>query len=294
MKKLNITLLSIFATSAIYAGGTFTEPIYESEDIQFAEEAVVEEYPEEEYVAPAVEEEYVASAVEEEYVAPAVEEEYLAPAVEEEYVAPAVEEYIKPVVKEAVIVKSIPKVVPPPLPVKNIKTNGLYAGIGISTAKFKTNCKNKGTSICSNAGRDKTAGIMGRVGYDVNQYIGVEARGIRTNWKTNGGKVKHVGLFVKPMFPVGESTNLYALAGVAKTTTQGHLQRVDTKSFAWGAGVEYDVSSDVAKDGRYNRKFDGHGDQEKGLGVFADYERLIQKSGSPDLDTVNVGLTYDF
>jgi len=289
MKKLNITLLSIFATGTLYAGGTFAEPIYEAEDIQFAEEAVVEEYPQEEYVAPTVEEEYTAPAIEEEYVAPVIEEKYVAPA--EEYTQPVIQERA---IKPRVAVKSIPAVVPPPLPVKNIKTNGFYAGIGISAAKFKTNCNTKGTSVCSKSGRDKTAGIMGRVGYDVNQYIGVEARGIRTNWKTNGGKVKHVGLFVKPMIPVGESTNLYALAGVAKTTTQGHLQRVDSKSFAWGAGVEYDISSDVAKDGRYNRKFDGHGDQEKGLGLFADYERLIQKSGSPDLDTVNVGLTYDF
>jgi len=268
MKKLNITLLSIFATGAIYAGGTFAEPIYETEDVQFAEEAVVEEYP---------------AVVEEEYVAPTIEEAYVEPVIEER------------VIEEPVVVKSIPAVVPPPpLPIKNIKTNGLYAGIGISTARFKTNCQNKGTSTCSKSSIDKTVGLMGKIGYDVNQYIGVEARGIRTNWKSDGGKVKHVGLFVKPMIPVGDSTNLYALAGIAKTTTQGRLQRVDSKSFAWGAGVEYDISPDVAKDGRYNRKFDGHGDQEKGLGVFADYERLIQKSGSPDLDTVNVGLTYDF
>jgi opacity protein-like surface antigen len=256
MKKLNITLLSIFATATIYAGGTFVEPIYETEDIVFAEEAVIEEYPEE---------------------------------IEEVYVEPVVEEAIveEPVVKEVAVV-------PPPRPIKNIKTNGLYAGIGISSAKFKTNCQNRGTSTCSKSGRDKTVGLMGRIGYDVNQYIGVEARGIRTNWKSNGGKIKHVGVFVKPMLPVGEATNLYALAGVAKTTTQGRLQRVDSKSFAWGVGVEHDISEDRAKDGRYNRAFDGHGDQEKGLGVFADYERLIQKSGSPDLDTLNVGLTYDF
>jgi len=263
MKKLNITLLSIFATGTMYAGGTFVEPVYETEDIVFAEEAVIEEYPIEEYVAPV-----------EEYVEPV-----------QEYVEPPVEEVV---IKEPVVVP------PPPKPIKDIKTNGLYAGIGISTAKFKTNCQKSGTGTCSKSGTDKTVGLMGRVGYDVNQYIGVEARGIRTNWKSDGGKVKHVGIFVKPMIPVGESSNIYALAGIAKTTTQGNKQRVDSKSFAWGVGAEYDISEDTAKDGRYNRAFDGHGDQEKGLGVFADYERLIQKSGSPDLDTVNVGLTYDF
>jgi opacity protein-like surface antigen len=266
MKKLNITLMTIFTTGTLlYAGGTFVEPVYETEDVTIAEEAVVEEYPE-------------------------VVEEYVEPSVAEEYVEPAIE---TKAIENTTIVEDTP---PPPPPLKDIKTNGLYAGIGISSAKFKTNCKTKGTTtgVCLKSGTDKTAGLMGRVGYDVNQYIGIEARGIRTNWKADGGKVKHVGIFVKPMIPVGDSTNLYALAGVAKTTTQGRLQRVDSKSFAWGAGVEYDISKDRAKEGRYSRKFDGHGDQEKGIGVFADYERLIQKSGSPDLDTVNVGLTYDF
>ena len=267
MKKLNITLLSLLTTgSLLYAGGTFVEPVYEVADMVAAEEVVVESaYPEE-----------------------VVEEEYIPPTP-----APQV------VVEEPLVVerKPLPIPTPPtpvPLPVKDIKTNGLYAGIGISTAQFKTNCQTK-TKGCPESGTDKTAGLMGRVGYDVNQYIGVEARGIRTNWKSNGGKIKHAGVFIKPMIPVNDSTNIYALAGLAKTTTQGKLQRVDSSNnFAWGAGIEYDISPDKAKDGRYNRKFDGHGDQEKGLGVFADYERLIQKSGSPDLDTVNVGLTYDF
>jgi opacity protein-like surface antigen len=275
MKKLNITLISLFTTATLlYAGGdSFVEPIYETEDIVIAEEAVIEEYPE----------------VIEEYVSPV--EEYIPPV--EEYVESAVPLPIKEIVVQPVVINR-PMPVSRPSPIKDVKTNGLYAGIGISTAKFKTKCKQVGTRSCVGSGQDKTAGIMGRVGYDINQYIGVEARGVRTNWKSNGGKVKHAGVFLKPMIPTGDSSNIYALAGVAKTTTQGHLQRVDTKSFAWGAGVEYDISLDKEKEGRYNRKFDGHGDQEQGLGVFADYERLVQKSGSPDLDTVNVGLTYDF
>jgi len=271
MKKLNITLLSIFATSAIYAGGTFVEPTYETKDIEFAEESVIDE-PVEEYSEQPITEEYVEQPV-------------------EEYIKP-VKEHLKPI-KEEVVTKNH-TTLPPPLPIKDIKTNGFYAGIGISSAKFETCCKCKGTSRSLHSGTDKTLGLMGRVGYDVNQYVGVEARGIRTNWKSDGGKIKHIGVFVKPMLPVGEETNLYALAGLAKTTTQGRLQHVNSKSFAWGVGVEHDISEDRAKDGRYNRKFDGEGDQEQGLGIFADYERLIQKSGSPNLDTINVGVTYDF
>jgi len=207
---------------------------------------------------------------------------------EEEYVEPAVEEeYVEPVIVAA---KPTPVPVPVPVPVKNIHANGFYAGLGIAGAQYKSNCK----SGCSKSGKDKTVGVMARVGYDFNQYVGLEARGIRTNWKAGGGKVKHAGIFVKPMLPVNDAVNVYGLVGVAKTKTEGHLQKTDAETLALGAGVEVDLSADRAKDGRYNRAFDGKGDQEKGLGVFLDYERMVVKSGAPDLDAVSAGVTYDF
>jgi len=195
-----------------------------------------------------------------------------------------VQNYVEPVV-EAPVVAETPK------PVEEINPNGFYAGLGISVAQYKTNCACPDNS---KSGTDKTAGVMARVGYDFNKYVGVEARGMRTNWKADGGTVKHAGVFVKPMLPVTDSTNVYGLVGVAKTTTQGSLQSTDATGAALGAGVEVDLSEDRAKEGRYGREFDGKGDQEKGLGVFMDYERLVVKSGSPDLDAVSAGVTYDF
>ena len=192
----------------------------------------------------------------------------------------------KPIIKPEPVV--VPKVVKP---LKDIKANGFYVGLGISATRYKTSC-NCPTSPKS--GTDKTAGVMARVGYDFNKYIGIEARGITSSWKSNGGKVEHAGLFVKPMLPVGDSTNVYCLVGVAKTKTKGHLQTTDSESLALGAGVEVDLSKDTPKEGRYNRAFDGQGDQEKGLGLFADYERMVVKSGAPDLDAVSAGVTYDF
>ncbi len=179
---------------------------------------------------------------------------------------------------------------PPPVVVQDIDVNGLYVALGLTVAQFDPSCG------CAGKGdTDKTAGFIGRVGYDFNEYFGLEARGIRTNWKSSGGKIKHAGAFLKPMYPVSTDVNVYGLAGYAKTTTEGGgRQHVDADTFAWGLGLEYDLGSDVAKDGRYDRAFDGYGDQEGGFGLFADYERLVQKSGSPDLDTINAGVTYDF
>lgn len=197
--------------------------------------------------------------------------------------------------KEApIVVKEAPvepaPVEPKPKPIKNIYANGFYAGLGIAAANYKTNCN----STCAKSGKDKTVGVMARVGYDFNQYIGLEARGLRTEWKANGGKVKHAGIFVKPMLPVTDTTNVYGLVGLAKTATTGTLQTTNAKSLALGAGVELDLTEDHPKEGRYGRSFDGRGDQEQGVGVFVDYEKMVVKSGAPDLDAVSAGVTYDF
>ena len=208
----------------------------------------------------------------------------------EAYVAP--EPVVIPTPKPIATPVSIPTPVPIPVPVpvvNNILPLGLYVAAGLTAARYNPDC------ACPVQGSvDKTAGLIGRIGYDFNEYIGLEARGIRTNWKSNGGKIKHAGLFVKPMYPVSEGINVYGLAGYAKTTTQGSKRRVDAEALAWGLGLEYDFGTDTPKEGRYGRTFDGYGDQESGWGLFTDYERLVQKSGSPDLDTVNVGITYDF
>jgi len=196
-------------------------------------------------------------------------------------------------VQPVVVPKSVPQPAPIPVPIKpisNITPLGLYVALGLTAARYEPSCGCKGTGSV-----DKTAGVVVRVGYDFNQFVGIEARGIRTNWRSGGGKFKHIGAFLKPMYPVSRDINIYGLAGVAKTKTEGvGRQLTDASGFAWGAGLEYDLGTDHAKEGRYSRAFDGYGDQEGGWGLFVDYERLLQKSGSPDLDAVSVGITYDF
>ncbi|CAA6803166.1 MAG: Unknown protein [uncultured Sulfurovum sp.] len=203
---------------------------------------------------------------------------------------PAVPQPVKVPVPAVEPVPPPAPVVVPPLVVNDVLPLGLYVGLGLTAARFNPDC----ACPAPKGSVDKTAGVVARIGYDFNEYIGLEARGIRTNWKSNGGKIKHAGLFVKPMYPVSKDINVYGLAGYAKTTTQGTKRRVSAETLAWGAGLEYDLESDSPKEGKYNRSFDGYGDQEGGWGLFTDYERLVQKSASPDFDTINFGITYDF
>jgi opacity protein-like surface antigen len=191
-------------------------------------------------------------------------------------------------VEEVAAVAEVVAPVPVPIPVAEV--SGFYAGLGIAAAQYDTNCDCSGEK----SGSDKTAGIMARVGYDFNPYVGVEVRGMLSNQNADGGEIKHAGIFVKPQYPVTKDINAYGLLGVAKTKTEGKLRRTDVEGLAFGAGVEYDLSEDKKKEVKYDREFDGIANQEKGLGLFADYERLYYKSGSPDLDAVSVGVTYDF
>ena len=218
---------------------------------------------------------------------------------EKEEVFVPIEPYVAPVP----VVEKTPVFVPPPVSVPtpvvkaappvlitDISPLGLYVAVGLTAARYAPICG------CPETGKvDKTGGLIGRIGYDFNQFFGIEARGIRTKWRSEGGDIKHYGAFLKPMYPVSTDINIYGLAGYAKTETAGLTrQKTNAETFAWGLGLEYDLGNDKPQKGKYDRNFDGYGDQEGGWGLFADYERLVQKSGSPDLDTINLGITYDF
>ena len=178
-----------------------------------------------------------------------------------------------------------------PIPVKKLATP-IYLGAGFVAGRY----------YASNY-EDVTYGVMLRTGYDLNQYIGFEARYISTFWDEGllyGQKLEHFGLFVKPMIPFSEDFNLYGLFGYGwtQTNTSGILNKaIDDNGFSAGLGLEYDLSNKIDDYDRniyYPEGFDGQGDQEMGWGLFIDYQRLLINSNVPDLDVVSAGLTYDF
>jgi hypothetical protein len=181
---------------------------------------------------------------------------------------------------------------PAPKPKAKITPNGFYAGIGITGARYKKDC------YCDDGVKkkytDKTTGLMARAGYDFNQYVGIEVRGSKTNWNTDGSRLEHAGVYLKPMLPIGDKSNIYGLVGVSKTKIKGSLPHLDNDGLSVGGGIEVDLSKDTPKDGIYSRKFDGHGDQEQGVGLFIDYERMTTKSDAPIVDAISAGVTYDF
>lgn len=171
-----------------------------------------------------------------------------------------VKEPVKAVkVKEPV---KIPVVVPPVVKPKEKKP--WYVGAGLVGAKVDNgNCE------------DITYGVMAKAGYDFNNYVGVEARALKTNWEYEGAKIEHYGAFLKPQYPLTKEINLYGLLGYAKTKTSKRFV-LDDNGFAFGGGVDYDFGESDA------------------FSLFVDYERLLQKSNIPDLDALALGLAYKF
>ncbi len=187
-----------------------------------------------------------------------------------------------------------------PIPVMQEPTS-VYIGLGLLWGRYNGAC---GDADPSCVYEDVTYGALLRAGYDFNQYFGIEGRILGTFLKADplgGQELRHYGLFAKPMYPIGEDFNVYALLGYAwtqtKTSGNGNLGEIDDSGFSAGLGLEYDLSDmddDREEDTMYDRGFDGQADQENGWGLFVDYQRLLIKSDVPDLDVVSGGITYDF
>ncbi|HFD14110.1 MAG TPA: porin family protein [Epsilonproteobacteria bacterium] len=175
----------------------------------------------------------------------------------------------------------------------------IYIGVGLVYGKY-SGCTSPGCKY-----EDVTYGAMLRAGYEWNQYFGVEARMLATFWGADplgGEKLQHIGIFAKPMYPLGEDFNVYGLLGYGwtKTTTElsgSLLPTLNQSGFSAGLGLEYDLSDkedDFEEDTLYDRNFDGQADEERGWGLFVDYQRLLIDSNVPNLDVVSAGVTYDF
>jgi len=188
---------------------------------------------------------------------------------------------------ETPIVPIIPMVYP----------NPIYIGVGLIQANIQRDpcaCMRSQTDI-----KDHRYGAVFRVGADYNQYIGVEARALKSLGSKAFSITKHYGVYVKPQYHFLDSMNIYALLGYGKTTVvldNGKIYSENTKnSFAYGLGFEYDFTKEKSK-GQYSRAFDNQGEQEGGFGLWLDYQKLFNNVGANNLNSsiITMGITYDF
>lgn len=187
--------------------------------------------------------------------------------------------------------KDAAQVKTPVAPVSDL--SGLYVGIGLVWAGISKDCP------CSGDERDKdsTYGGIIRLGYDINQYIGVEARAFKASVEEDFSTTTHYGVYLKPQYHVTDSINIYGLLGYGQTEIDFSCEGItdyDDSGVSVGVGIELDLSEDekVAS----SRSFDGQGNQEEGVGVWVDYQNLLNDEGSSKIKSniVTAGVTYDF
>lgn len=199
----------------------------------------------------------------------------------------------------AVAGKDVEPAYVPVAPVVDI--NPFYVGLGLLWSGTSREC------ACAGAEKDgrlknTSYGFIGRVGYDFNQYIGIEARAFKASIDKNFAETLHYGLFLKPQYQISDKLNVYGLVGYGHTEVKcknpaladGRSQTFEKDGLSVGIGLEYDLSDDVSVP--TERQFDGQGDQEKGLGVWVDYQNLLRDEGPNKIkaNIVTAGVTYDF
>ena len=140
--------------------------------------------------------------------------------------------------------------------------------------------------------------FMLQAGYKFNDYVAVEGRywiGMDDNswtntWNNHGEMTAEIdtwGIYVKPMYPVTDSFDIYALLGYADAdytvSGSGYTLTADAfDGFSWGIGADYSFT--------------------ESLSVFVDYVSLydddfVNNAGNNvdfTIDTWNFGVTYQF
>ncbi len=161
----------------------------------------------------------------------------------------------------------------------DVKYSGFYAGAGLNHMRMSEAVTSSGYGVT----------LVG--GYYFNQYVGIEARYMRTlsdldidssrPLVTTSDTLENVGLYVKPMYSITTGLALYGLAGYGQATYCNASGDYTDSGFQWGLGAKYELAG--------------------GLGLFIDYLDIYSDD---NFDTLNVsdvqfsattvGATYTF
>lgn len=143
----------------------------------------------------------------------------------------------------------------------------LYIGLGVVMTDIDRDpcpCAN-GETIAE----DHRYGGVLRIGMDFNEYLGVEARVLKSLESGVFSETTHYGLYFKPQFSLSEDLKIYGLLGYGTTEidyTNGiRDSSTDESGVAYGAGVEYRLSRDE----------DGNA-----WSLWADYSRVLKDKGA--------------
>jgi len=197
-----------------------------------------------------------------------------------------------------------------------------YLGLAYSYIKADGDLTGTATPLNNPAGAVDVTGtadadwnaVMLQAGYQFNPYLAVEGRywtnvgtgdqegtlvfeGFEDSPYVMSGDAPDIdawGIYLKPMLPVGESFNVYALLGYGNV----EIANMDESGFQWGAGASYSISDNLSLFVDYVSLYDDATTStspfdiplETGGSVLGDLEQNLDQS----IYSINVGLTYKF
>lgn len=168
-------------------------------------------------------------------------------------------------------------------------SSGLYIGLGYASTNIDLTIE--GLSAEDQPLKDSyTDSVMLQVGYDFNEFFGVEGRYYINNSAIafdyylgntpleGTYKAETLALYAKPQYDLG-LISIYGLIGLAANdyTATNFLSPGNDTLFSWGAGAKFNVT--------------------KSLGLFVDYTdfgNTAEIVSETDLASWNVGVSYKF
>ena len=200
-------------------------------------------------------------------------------------------------VEEPVVV--VPEVV------EELSTGAFYLGAAYGLLKSDSNFFDTSVANQTFDMNSDYSALMLQAGYKFNDYVAVEGRywiGLSDEAFTNplnhnvlddfDHNAEAWGVYVKPMYPVTDALDIYALLGYAQATATGITlgntnHDFDIDGFSWGVGVAYSFTDSLA--------------------VFVDYvdfqdddialntaDHTVDGTFEHAFDSINFGLTYQF
>ncbi len=185
-------------------------------------------------------------------------------------------------------------------------TGSFYLGLayGFMNAEIDDTTYPRGGVLTETVLDEDFSAIMINAGYDFNQYVGIEGRywfGLESSSTLGRGSIGNNinadvtidawGVYVKPMYPVSEAFNIYALLGYAgadlEVDSANYTFKTDSvDGFSWGLGAEYKFSNAWGLFVDYVSVYDNDEDFILDTGVDGNTEATIS--------AFNLGVNYRF
>ena len=176
-------------------------------------------------------------------------------------------------------------------------TGGFYIGAGYGAMSLDLDRLNYGPNNNWKLELDMDT-FMLQSGYKINDFFAIEGRywgaigdgdvtlsnhnlSVSDENAFDSNDVDAWGIYVKPIAPITEAFDVYALLGYANTDTSFSKDSWDDGAFSWGIGAAYSFSENVS--------------------LFVDYVSLYDDTSDDNrgnidvtVDSINFGATYQF